>query len=149
MAEEEKSLPSRAGPKNAKTAVKKTRGLDLSQLDEALPTLNASGVDNAIDALDLVGEKNSIKVIKGSGNFKTAYKVFEKRRLEELEAEGWKKQGTGHSRINAINMIFEEFKTSPENPKNQLRVAYNASQEEIAEAKAAHAAEIEARLSKT
>lgn len=55
MAEEEKDA--RAAPKNAKTAVKKSKGLDLSQLDDdssrKVGALNATGIDNALDALSL------------------------------------------------------------------------------------------------
>ncbi|CAI4210675.1 unnamed protein product [Parascedosporium putredinis] len=58
LAAEEQSLPGRSTPKKSKAAVKKTRGPDLSQLDDldsnrSLPSLNASGIDNALDALTL------------------------------------------------------------------------------------------------
>ncbi len=53
LADEEASTPGRNKAKNSKTATKKTRGLDLSQLDSSdapLSSLNASGIDNALDA---------------------------------------------------------------------------------------------------
>ena len=55
MKEEEASLPSKPGKK---APVKKARGLDLSGLDapsskKELSALNASGIDDALDALSL------------------------------------------------------------------------------------------------
>lgn len=146
MADEEKNLPSRSGPKNAKTAQKKTKGLDLSSLDEALPALNASGIDNAMDAFEALDAGSGTKILKGSGNIKAKYRAFEDRRMDELREEGYFKGGTGQDRSKAKQMIFKEWDKAPENPKNQLQVAYNATKEEIAEAKATHAAAIEARL---
>lgn len=146
LAEEEKNLPSRSGPKNAKTAQKKTRGLDLSSLDEALPALNASGIDNAMDAFEALDAGAGTRILKGSGNIKAKYRAFEDRRMEELREEGYFKGGTGQDRSKAKQLIFKEWAKAPENPQNQLQVAYNATKEEIAEAKATHAAAIEARL---
>lgn len=150
LAEEDKSLPSRPGPKNAKTAVKKTRGLDLSSLDEALPALNASGIDNAVDALDAVEGSSKVKVSKGGkgvGNLKIAYQEFEDRMKAELTADGYYGGQTGKTKGHAERIIAAAWAKHPDNPKNQgVHVAYNATKEEIAKAKADHAAGIEARL---
>jgi hypothetical protein len=130
---EEDSLPK--GPKggNAKKAEKKTRGtLDLSQLDDTPGSsksglaLNASGIDNALDALSLTG---------GSGNdtidrhperrFKAAYTAFETRRLEEMADE------KGLRRNQKIEQIRKEFEKHPDNPFNQVSGKYNSTREEL------------------
>ncbi|KAL1842878.1 hypothetical protein VTJ49DRAFT_3895 [Mycothermus thermophilus] len=151
LAEEEKSLPSRATPKNAKTATKKTRGLDLSQLDsldsgsgKALPALNASGIDNALDALSLTDKSDATKVDRHpERRFKAAYAAFEERRLKEMDADG---SGAGLRLNQKKERIKKEFERSPENPFNQLTVRYDASKEEIAELKEKERTKIENRL---
>src|SRR3954471_7828538 len=81
LAEEEKNT--RTAPKNAKTAVKKTKGLDLSQLDEPSSSskpsaLNATGIDNALDALSLTTDSSVAKIDKHpERRFKAAYAAFE------------------------------------------------------------------------
>lgn len=60
LKEEEASLPSKPGKK---APVKKARGLDLSGLDapsskKELSALNATGIDDALDALDLTKGNN-------------------------------------------------------------------------------------------
>ena len=88
--EEERSTPGRSAPKNSKSAVKKTRGLDLSQLDNApLSALNASGIDNALDALSLTSSSANDKIDRHpERRFKAAYSAFEERRLQEMESDG-------------------------------------------------------------
>ncbi|KAK4238865.1 hypothetical protein C8A03DRAFT_43467 [Achaetomium macrosporum] len=117
LAEEEKSLPSRSTPKNAKTAVKKTRGLDLSQLDSdsggALPALSASGIDNALDALSLTSQSEAKIDRHPERRFKAAYAQFEERRLKEMETDG---SGAGLRLNQKKERIKKEFERSPENP---------------------------------
>ncbi|CAN8102719.1 unnamed protein product [Discula destructiva] len=140
LAEEEKNLPSRAGPKNAKTAVKKTRGLDLSSLDEALPALNASGIDNANDALDVLDSESTIKIDRHPerrvGHAYKAWKIiheaefkeeFQNRRQRELEMQ-------------------KAFEKSPANPMRQLHVAYNTTKEQMRKVAEKEKAETEKRL---
>ena len=88
--EEERNTPGRSAPKNSKSAPKKTRGLDLSQLDNApLSALNASGIDNALDALSLTGSSSNDKVDRHpERRFKAAYNAYEERRLQEMENDG-------------------------------------------------------------
>lgn len=92
LKEEEASLPSKPQG-NKKTAVKKSRGLDLSSLDDEPsnskkgPALNATGIDNALDALDLTSN-NTDKIDRHpERRFKAAYNAFEERRLEEMKDE--------------------------------------------------------------
>ncbi|KAK4103644.1 DUF1014-domain-containing protein [Parathielavia hyrcaniae] len=149
LAEEEKNTPGRAAPKNSKTAAKKTRGLDLSQLDDdkgsggGLPALSASGIDNALDALSLTS-KSDTKIDKHpERRFKAAYAQFEERRLTEMESDG---SGAGLRLNQKKEKIKKEFERSPENPFNQLTARYDASKDELAELRQKEKGKIEARL---
>ncbi|GKZ21147.1 hypothetical protein AbraIFM66951_008665 [Aspergillus brasiliensis] len=152
LAAEEASQPSK--PKNTKAAAKKNVGpsrgtLDLSQLDDSAPgskkasALNASGIDNALDALSLTS-KDSGKIDRHpERRFKAAYAAFEERRLPEIEAEN-----PGLRRNQRIEICKKEFEKSDENPFNQVHVAFDASREEIAAVKEAERKRVEARLAK-
>lgn len=148
LAEEEASQ--RATPKgaNKKTAEKKSKGtLDLSQLDEPSSsketTLNASGIDNALDALALTGETNAQKLERHpERRFKAAYAKFELARLPEIEQEypGLRKQ-------QRIEICRKEFERSPENPFNQVgNIRYDATKEDLAAEKERIRQGVETRL---
>jgi hypothetical protein len=146
LAEEEKNTPGRANPKNSKTAVKKSRGLDLSQLDDhgPLAALNASGIDNALDALSITTGSSDAKVDRHpERRFKAAYAAYEERRLQEMESDG---TGQGLRLNQKKEKIKKEFEKSPENPFNQVSARYDASKEDLARIKEQEKAKIEARL---
>ncbi|KAL9622923.1 MAG: hypothetical protein Q9204_007994 [Flavoplaca sp. TL-2023a] len=153
LAEEERNAPSKL--KNTKTAPKKTsaapsRGLNLNQLDDPpqngpLNALNATGIDNALDALSLTsGAANGEKVERHpERRFKAAYAAYEARRMPELEEEM-----KGLRRQQRIDVIRKEFERSPENPFNQVSVGFDASKEEIKEVKQKEREKVEQRLAK-
>lgn len=148
LAAEEASQPSKAKGAGAKTAQKKPRGIDFSQFDDE-PTnkkanaLNASGIDNALDALSLTN-KDTTKVEKHpERRFKAALTAFQARRLPEIEEEY-----PGLRRQQRIDLCFKEFEKSEENPYNQAYVAVNATKEDIANLKAQEKNKIEQRLGK-
>jgi len=149
LAAEEAAIGGRATPKNSKHAIKKTRGLDLSQLDDdrsnkVLPALNASGIDNALDALSLATDKDAEKIDRHpERRFAAAYAKFEARRLAEMDADG---SGAGLRLNQKKERIRKEFEKSPENPFNQLTARYNATKEELAELREQEKKKIEARL---
>jgi hypothetical protein len=152
LADEEKSTPGRSAPKNAKSAVKKTRALDLSQLDDGadkdspLAALNASGIDNALDALSLTGATSSdnAKIDRHpERRFKAAYGAFEERRLKEMETDG---TGQGLRLNQKKEKIKKEFDKSPENPFNQVSAKYDSTKEQLAEIREQEKAKIESRL---
>ncbi|KAK0627204.1 hypothetical protein B0T14DRAFT_512080 [Immersiella caudata] len=149
MVEEEKSLPSRAGPKNTKTAPKKTRGLDLSQLDDGgskkLPGLVATNIDDALDALGLGESSGGLDKIDRhpERRRKAAYAAFEERRLQEMDADG---TGAGLRLNQRKERIRKEFEKSPENPMNQVSVAYDATKEEVAQLRQTEKSKVEGRL---
>ena len=145
LAEEEKDA--RAAPKNSKQAVKKTKGLDLSQLDDESSktpgSLNATGIDNALDALDLTANA-STKIDKHpERRFKAAYAAFEERRLKEMDEDG---SGQGLRQNQKKDKIRKEFEKSEDNPFNQVSAAYDATKSEVQELRDAEKRKIEARL---
>lgn len=148
LAEEEKNNPSRSAPKNSKTAVKKTRGLDLSQLDggdgsDSLSALSASGIDNALDALSLTAPSDAKIDKHPERRYKAALAQFEERRLKEMEDDG---TGAGLRLNQKKERVKKEFEKSPENPFNQLTARYDTSKEELAQLREQERAKIEARL---
>ncbi|KAK8106390.1 uncharacterized protein PG998_003146 [Apiospora kogelbergensis] len=147
LAEEEASLPSRNAPKNAKTAAKKTgRGtLDLGQLDADLPSLNATGIDNALDALGVAGNSQDKIDKHPERRFKAAYAAFEERRLAEMDADG---SGQGLRLNQKKDRVRKEFEKSPENPFNQVNATYNATRDEVADLRAKEKAKVEGRLAR-
>jgi Coiled-coil domain-containing protein 124 /Oxs1 len=151
LAAEEQSQRPTAKNANARTATKKTRGtLDLSKLDES-PTgstgrkaaaLNASGIDNALDALTLASNSDTAKIDRHpERRFKAAYATFEARRLPEIEQEH-----PGLRRQQKVEIIRKEFEKSEENPFNKANVAFDATREEVEMVKAAEREKIEVRL---
>ncbi|KAM0742490.1 hypothetical protein ACQRIT_002667 [Beauveria bassiana] len=144
MKEEEENIGGRAEPKKSKTAVKKSRGLDLSQLDDGPSTLNASGIDNALDALSLTAGGSDGKVdTHPERRFGAAYRAYEERRLDEMKADG---SGTGLRLDQRKQRIRKEFEKSPENPFNQVTAAYNATRDDIREVRENEKSKIEKRL---
>lgn len=150
LAAEEQSLPGRSTPKKSKSAVKKTRGPDLSQLDDldsnrSLPSLNASGIDNALDALTLTtGTANDTKVERHpERRYPAAYAKYEERRLAEMESDG---TGAGLRLNQKKDRIRKEFEKSPENPFNQVTARFDATKEELAQIKLQETSKIEQRL---
>jgi hypothetical protein len=149
LAEEEKDA--RPAPKNTKVAVKKSKGLDLSQLDDERPgtgprtasALNATGIDNALDALSLTGP-DSTKIDKHpERRFKAAFAAYEERRLKEMEEDG---SGQGLRMNQRKERIRKEFERSEENPFNQANARFDSSKDEIRETQEMEKAKIEARL---
>jgi len=149
LAEEEKEA--RVAPKNTKQAVKKaekSKGLDLSQLDEdgdskKATALNATGIDNALDALSLTADTGTKIDRHPERRFKAAFAAYEERRLQEMETDG---SGQGLRQNQKREKIRKEFEKSEENPFNQASAAYDASREELKELKEAEKRKIELRL---
>lgn len=151
LAAEEASLPSRAEPKKSKAPAKKTRGLDLSQLDDGPSTgskgaaaLNATGIDNALDALSLTSENKTSKVEKHpERRYPAAYAKYEARRLNEMDEDG---TGAGLRQNQKKERIRKEFEKSPENPFNQVTARYDASKDELQAIRDQERDKIEKRL---
>lgn len=147
LAAEEASQPSKGKGAGAKTAQKKTRGLDLGQLDEfsseskKASSLNATGIDNALDALSLTSKDTSKVERHPERRFKAAYAAFEARRLPEIEEEN-----PGLRRQQRIDLCRKEFDKSEENPFNQVHANVNATKEELAQLRENERKKLEDRL---
>lgn len=141
------ALPSKpkAFKKPAKPPAGPKKGLDLDQLDGE-PTntkgsaLNATGIDNALDALDLTSNSQDSVDRHPERRFKAAYAVFEERRLEEMKDE------KGLRRNQKIAEIRKEFEKHPDNPFNQVAGRYDMTKEELKEVAAAEKKKTEDRL---
>lgn len=77
--------------------------------------------------------------------FAAAYAKYEEQRLQEMKADG---SGVGLRLDQRKTRIRKEFDKSPENPFNQVTAAYNATREDLVQAKAGERAKIEKRLGK-
>ncbi|EME46490.1 hypothetical protein DOTSEDRAFT_70484 [Dothistroma septosporum NZE10] len=129
LAEEEASLPTKGGKGKAAPA-KKSRGLDLSGLDapsskKELAALNATGIDNALDALTLTTENKDKIDRHPERRFKAAYAAYEERRLDEMKDE------KGLRRQQKVDQIRKEFEKHPDNPFNQAHGTHDMSKEEM------------------
>lgn len=132
LAAEEKANPSKSRGA-AKVAAKRAGKIDDFLND--IPELLASGLDDALAALALtttgggVGDKDIDR--HPERRVKAAYNAFEERRLPEI-----RKEQPGLRLQQYKNLLFKEFKKSPENPMNQeTNVAHNASRDEVASKK--------------
>jgi len=121
------------------------KGLDLSQLDgdsanAKAAALNATGIDNALDALDLTHDGQESVDRHPERRFKAAYAVFEERRLEEMKDE------KGLRRNQKVAEIRKEFEKHPDNPFNQVAGRYDMTKEELKDIKEAEKRKTEQRL---
>ncbi|KAH7149971.1 hypothetical protein B0J13DRAFT_279732 [Dactylonectria estremocensis] len=143
MAEDDANTPGKAA-KKSKAPVKKSRGLDLAQMEDAPTALSASGIDNALDALSLTAGSSEDKVDKHpERRFPAAHAKFEERRLQEMKQDG---SGVGLRLDQRKQRIRKEFEKHPDNPFNQVTASYNATREDVAQLKAQEKAKIEQRL---
>ena len=130
--------------------MKKTaKGLDLSQLDDdgsgSKPSaaLNASGIDNALDALDITSNTSSKIDKHPERRYPAALAAFTERRMKKMDDDG---SGKGLRRDQKLERIRDEFKRHPDNPFNQVTARYDASKDELKEIREQEKAKIESRL---
>ncbi|KAK9473372.1 uncharacterized protein V1510DRAFT_363593 [Dipodascopsis tothii] len=139
LAEEMAALPTK--PKGGPAKVRgqdKVAGKRANKIDDFLSNkddvgLSASGIDDALDALDIsTGKGGNVGVERHpERRFKAAYAAYEERRLPQLKEEH---KGL---RLNQMkDLIRKEFERSEENPFNQVSVAHNATRADIAATKA-------------
>ncbi|GKU07446.1 hypothetical protein FLAG1_10340 [Fusarium langsethiae] len=142
-AEEDANTPAK-GPKKSKAPVKKARGLDLSQLDDDKPSdINASGIDNALDALSLTNKDDGKVDRHPERRYPAAYAKYEERRLDEMKKDG---SGVGLRLDQRKTRIRKEFEKHPDNPFNQVTASYNATRDDVATIRSQEKAKIEQRL---
>ena len=118
--------------------------MNLSALEASgAPELNATGIDDALDALTIANKKGGDEKIDmhPERRFKAAYTQFEARRLEEMKDE------KGLRRQQKVERIRKEFEKSDENPFNQALIGtYDMSREDKAELRDKERERVEGRL---
>lgn len=136
---EEESVPAKPSSKSrgsAKVAAKRAGKIDdFLDFNSAKPSLSASGIDNALEALSLTSKDGGVQAKDidrhPERRVKAAYAAFEERRIPEIKQE---QPGLRLQQIK--NLIHKEFQKSPENPMNQdTNVKYNASRDEVSDLK--------------
>ncbi|EON67582.1 hypothetical protein W97_06950 [Coniosporium apollinis CBS 100218] len=146
---EEAALPSKPKGAGTKTAQKKTKGIDSAfaslDTDTASSTrsssaLNATNIDDALDALDIASGAQDKVDRHPERRFKAAYTAYEERRLDEMKDE------KGLRRQQKIEQIRKEFEKSPENPFNQVAGRFDSTKDELREIAAREKEMTEARL---
>ncbi|KAG6332776.1 hypothetical protein ID866_6311 [Astraeus odoratus] len=156
LAEEEASLPSKAksAPKaGAKKAKPAGGGLGGSKEPEEVESYSATGIDNAIDLLEVVTAKmdkasvgqqaagiekhpeRRFKVcvshwlqrvwIMDLACLQAAFEAYKERELPTLKVDH-----PGLRLQQYHDLLYKQFQKAPENPFNQATVAYDASKEE-------------------
>ena len=124
-----------------------SKGLDLSQLDEpaegskSKSALNATGIDNALDALSLTNNESSKIDRHPERRFKAAYAAYEARRMPEVEEEN-----PGLRKNQREALIRKEFERSPDNPFNQANAKYDSTKDELKELRESEKKKVEQRL---
>jgi len=110
----------------------------------------ATGIDNALDLLDVVTAKMDKASVGQQAaqierhperRFKPAFEAYLERELPNI-----KKEQPGLRLQQYRDLLYKQFQKSPENPFNQITVAYDANKEEKLEALQSKKAEVEERL---
>lgn len=107
---------------------------ELDDLDMQIAALNATSLDDALDAMELVNARTD-KAGRGAAagsiekhperRFKAAFEAYKERELPIL------KQDHPGLRLQQYNdLLYKQFQKSKENPFNQVHVSFNASKEE-------------------
>lgn len=106
--------------------------------------MNASGIDNALDALTVgTGESQVAKIEKHpERRRKAAYEVWKQGVGKQLDDE---MKGT-FNKSKRDQQLREAWKASPDNPDNQVAADYNATREDLRAIQDGEKKKIETRL---
>ncbi|PWN93754.1 DUF1014-domain-containing protein [Acaromyces ingoldii] len=141
LAEEEANLPDKPVKKaptgkkaNAERKAESKAPAGPTGIDDALQSLSASNIDDALDALSIATEKTD-KASQGTKaaqlerhperRFKAAFEAFKEREMDRI-----KQERPGMRSQQYHDALYKEFQKHPDNPFNQLTVAYDATKEE-------------------
>ncbi|KAF8913410.1 hypothetical protein CPB85DRAFT_1299721 [Mucidula mucida] len=167
LAEEEASTPKvkappKAGAKKAAAKTPKPAGPGAiaaggispsSEKDyekEEPESFEATGLDNALDLLDVVTAKTDKASVgqQAAGlerhperRYKAAFEAYQERELPNLKVDH-----PGLRLQQYKDLLYKQFQKSPENPFNQTTVSYDASKEERVDALKSKKAQVEERL---
>jgi len=111
---------------------------------------SATGIDNAIDLLEVVTAKMDKASVgqQAAGlerhperRFKAAFEAYKEREMPNVRAEH-----PGLRLQQYQDLLYKQFQKSPENPFNQVTVAYDASKDEKVDALRKKKTAVEERL---
>jgi len=118
--------------------------------EKEVESFSARGLDGALELMDAVTAKTD-KASKGQAaagiekhperRFKAAFAAYEERELPNL-----KEEHPGLRRNQYGELLYKNFKKSPDNPFNQATIAYDATKEEKIEVLDQKQQEVEERL---
>ncbi|KAK2460692.1 hypothetical protein APHAL10511_007162 [Amanita phalloides] len=166
LAEEESNMPAKVKPApkaGAKKPTPKPAGPGAIAADgelrpaedQAVPSAEmesytATGIDNALDLLDVVNAKTDKASVgqQAAGierhperRFKAAFEAYQERELPMV-----KQEHPGLRLQQYKDLMYKQFHKSPDNPFNQTTVSYDATKEEKVQALKLKHMEIEERL---
>ncbi|EJD49055.1 DUF1014-domain-containing protein [Auricularia subglabra TFB-10046 SS5] len=170
LAEEEAALPAKKAPApkaGAKKAAPKPQvpagpgaiaaGGGLGAVDQGkapeddlVESFAATGLDDALDLLDVVNAKTDKASVgqQAAGierhperRFKAAFEAYQERELPVI-----KKEHPGLRLQQYKDLLFKQFQKSPDNPFNQVLVAYDATKEDKVKALETKNKQVEERL---
>ncbi|KAJ7700846.1 hypothetical protein B0H17DRAFT_213294 [Mycena rosella] len=128
-----------------------TKGKEKDErLDEEPESYSATGIDNALDLLEVVTAKMDKASVgqQAAGierhperRFKAAFEAYQERELPIA-----RKEHPGLRLQQYKDLLFKQFQKAPENPFNQTVVDYDASKEDKVEALKLKKAQVEERL---
>ncbi|KAJ1021352.1 hypothetical protein NDA18_005591 [Ustilago nuda] len=103
-------------------------------IDGAIASFSADNLDDALDAMSLVNEKTD-KAGKGAAasqierhperRFKAAFEAYKERELPRV-----KEEHKGLRLQQYHDLLYKQFQKHPDNPFNQLSLAYDATKED-------------------
>ncbi|KAJ7184504.1 DUF1014-domain-containing protein [Mycena filopes] len=120
------------------------------RVDEEPESFSATGIDNALDLLEVVTAKMDKASVgqQAAGierhperRFKAAFEAYQERELPIA-----RKEHPGLRLQQYKDLLFKQFQKAPENPFNQTVVDYDATKEEKVEALKVKKAQVEQRL---
>lgn len=119
-------------------------------IDSAIASFSASNLDDALDAMSLVNERGD-KASKGAAagqierhperRFKAAFEAYKERELPII-----KEEHKGLRLQQYHDLLYKQFQKHPDNPFNQLTVAYDASKDDKLAALESKRSQTEKRL---
>jgi len=142
--------PKPAGPGAIAAGGPSSGANDKEEFAKEIESYSATGLDNALDLLDVVTAKMDKASIgqQAAGiekhperRFKAAYEAYKERELPKL-----KEDHPGLRLQQYQDLMYKNFQKSPDNPFNQNALSYDATKEEKVEALKTRKAQVEDRL---
>jgi len=142
--------PKPAGPGAIAASGPSSGANDKEEFAKEIESYSATGLDNALDLLDVVTAKMDKASIgqQAAGiekhperRFKAAYEAYKEQELPKLREDH-----PGLRLQQYQDLMYKNFQKSPDNPFNQNALSYDATKEEKVEALKTRKAQVEDRL---